>query len=406
MQPKEILHVAQDEKFINAAYYLFEKAFPGANRFIIVKPPADPPIRYLNTDVISNSQQLVRSEDTFDRLSSMINNHKVTVFHGIDKLKGGLFLNSAHQERIMTIVYGAEIYNQNMIGNELLGEKTKKLEHELDRYAAYEFMKNVYRRMRYKKCTKTENVDIREVLYKMNTYGSLPGFSYKKFIEKKIYNPQVAKVPFSYYPIEYIIKVSNLRANGPDILLGNSASATNNHLEAIDILSRKNLKNKKVFAPLSYGKKKYAKAIASYGKKHLRDNFDPLFSFLPLEEYNKLISRCGVVIMNHYRPQAMGNIIASLYMGAKVFLNETEAYNYFKDLGCHIFLINEDLVDNSDSFELLTDEQVEHNRRILKDELSMSSLVDGLQKSFKKIFNYDYLEDYKMDESLESKIFN
>ena len=91
--------------------------------------------------------------------------------------------------------------------------------------------------------------------------------------------------------------------------------------------------------------------------------------------------------MNHYRPQAVGNVIAALYMGCKVFLNDTNAYHYFNDLGCYIYSIESDLRTTKNPFQLLSDEEVAHNRRVLKNNLGTLVLVDGMREAVEKIFD-------------------
>lgn len=383
-----ILHIAQDDKFINAAHYLFENAFPGKNDFVIVKPQANPPTRFISKDIELDARVICRSTDTKDKLVDLSSDYHVTVLHGLDKLKGAVFLNSLHKYRFMTIIYGAEIYNEQILGRSFLGKKSQELSAQVQRKTVYDYLKDIYRSIRYSKIEDIEDIDLSKVLYEMRVFGSLPGFPYNRYLTNGIYRPSLKKIPFSYYPIEFIIKDNSLRVRGRDILLGNSASPTNNHLEAFDILKNQNLDGRKIFTPLSYGRKRYAKAIIKEGKKIFRDNFEALTTFLPLEEYNKIISRCGIVIMNHYRPQAMGNIIASLYMGAKVFLHNTDAYQYLKGLGCNIFLIEKDLLVRRDVFQLLEDEQIENNRNILRDELSTSILVKNMRSSFGEIFGF------------------
>lgn len=390
MSGLRILHIAQDQKIINAAYYLFEKAFPGLNRFVIIKPPANPPTRYISPTV--KAQFGIKSTETMNKLAKMSSDHAVTVLHGLDEFNGAVFIESRVKNRFMTIVYGAEIYNRpSIIGEDVIGEKTKELYESTQRKTIIDSLKDVYRNIVYRGYGDFRNVDKRAVLYNMGVFGSLPSFSYQKMIDNQIYRPTVKKVPFSYYPIDFIIKDKNLRSVGNDMLFGNSASPTNNHLEGFELLKKLDLKERTIFTPLSYGEPQYSKAIISHGKALFPDNFKPLTSFLPLEEYNQILSRCGIVIMNHHRPQAMGNIIASLYMGAKVFMNNTDAYQYLKQLGCTVFLIEDDLIarNQEEVFQLLSDEQVEHNRMILRNELSTSVLVKGMRRSFEEVFDFN-----------------
>lgn len=390
MRKKQILHITHDEKFINGAYYLFEKAFPGQNTYMVIKPPADPPIRYLSKPLVEKARFDINSKSSVARLIEMSNLYAITVLHGMNKFNTTVFSGASHKDRFMGIVHGAEIYNSGLMQNDLMGEKTHRVYQDTtQRYTIYERLKDVYRSFKYKNHDSLDDIDFTKIIYQMRVFGSLPGMNYQEYIDRKLYNPFVQKIPFTYYPIEYIIKKESLKISGSDILLGNSASATNNHLEAFDLLSEFDLKDRKIVTPLSYGCHKYARAIKSKGTKQFGDRFVPLTSFLPIEEYNQLMSNCGIVIMNHYRPQAVGNIIAALYMGCKVFLNETNIYQYFDDMGCHIFSITRDFKKDKDVFQLLSDEQIAHNRIVLKNTLGTSVLVEEIQEEFKKIFGYE-----------------
>jgi len=388
MNEGQILHITHDEKFINGAYYLFEEAFPGKNTYVVTKPPADPPVRYLSKSLVAKAHFEIRSQKSVARLAEMSSYYAITVLHGMNKFNTAVFSGSSHKDRFMGIVHGAEIYNSGLLSNDLMGPKTNQLHHAIRKqYSMYERLKDIYRSVKYNNNEPINEVNFAENLYQMKVFGSLPGMDYEEYFEQNIYHPLVQRVPFTYYPIEYIIKNESLRVSGSDILLGNSASATNNHLEAFDLLSGINFGERKIVTPLSYGCPRYARAIISEGEKQFSAQFVPLTSFLPIEEYNELMSNCGIVIMNHYRPQAVGNVIAALYMGCKVFLNDTNAYHYFNDLGCYIYSIESDLRTTKNPFQLLSDEEVAHNRRVLKNNLGTLVLVDGMREAVEKIFD-------------------
>ncbi|MEL7834406.1 TDP-N-acetylfucosamine:lipid II N-acetylfucosaminyltransferase [Fodinibius sp. Rm-B-1B1-1] len=389
MSNGEILHITKDEKFIDGAYYLFEKAFPNRNRFVVLKPPADPPIRYLNKKLVAKAEFKIISRSTIKQLADRSSEYSVTVLHGLNNEHALIYSSAVFKDRFMGIIHGGEIYNSGLMDIVLMGDETKKLYQNTSQTTFIERAKNLLRKIKYRNHKYPKQVDLLHILYQMQVFGSLPGISYQKYINEKIYNPFVQHIPFSYYPIDFIISDKDLRVQGKDILLGNSASATNNHLEAFELLSSINLGDRKIITPLSYGSEKYAKAIVDEGQKLFGDQFVPLNKFLPIDEYNRVISHCGIVIMNHYRPQAMGNIIAALYMGAKVFLNTTNVYEYFKGLGCHIFLIDEDLTSQKKPFELLSSNQVMHNRAVLEELLSTAVLVEEMRKAFKDIFDYN-----------------
>jgi len=111
---------------------------------------------------------------------------------------------------------------------------------------------------------------------------------------------------------------------GNNILLGNSASFANNHIEAIDILSKMELLNRNIIIPLNYGNSEIRNYISTYAKKRLGENhIEVLETFIPFDEYHKIILSCDVVIMNHKRQQALGNIVQALISGAHLFLNSS-----------------------------------------------------------------------------------
>ena len=98
--------------------------------------------------------------------------------------------------------------------------------------------------------------------------------------------------------------------------------------------------------------------------------------------YNKIQIDCGIVIMNHYRQQACGNIIAALNMGCKVFLShKSPLLKHFKGLGLHIYCIESDLNSVHD-LQVLDNEIITANRATLKKYYDRSVIIDALKKSF------------------------
>lgn len=132
---------------------------------------------------------------------------------------------------------------------------------------------------------------------------------------------------------------------GRNILVGNSATFTNNHVEAIDWLKTKDLTGRKVIIPLSYGgSPALAEAIAQYAKKELgEDKVQVLRDFMPFEAYNKLIHSCEIVLMNHLRQQAVGNSIQVLLNGAHLYLQEeSTVYQFLKENGIKLSAVKAD----------------------------------------------------------------
>ncbi|WP_018629364.1 TDP-N-acetylfucosamine:lipid II N-acetylfucosaminyltransferase [Niabella aurantiaca] len=110
--------------------------------------------------------------------------------------------------------------------------------------------------------------------------------------------------------------------SGKNILLGNSSSNTNNHIEVLEILTQVGLKSRQVIIPLNYGDLQYKKAILEYLQKINTFQVQALTDFMEFSEYQTIIHSCEIMIMNHYRQQALGNIIMGLLTGVTIYLSE------------------------------------------------------------------------------------
>ena len=154
-----------------------------------------------------------------------------------------------------------------------------------------------------------------------------------------------------------------------DIPEQTSSSLECNYIDGLKALKRLNLTSSvKVFAPLSYGDSWIRNEISRRGKRMLGNRFHPLIEFLPRDEYNRIIVSCSTVVMPHFRPQAFGNILTALWLGARVFLSENNVlFAYFKRIGAVIFSIEHDLKEsNPYVLSPLSENDVFQNRKAIK----------------------------------------
>lgn len=137
----------------------------------------------------------------------------------------------------------------------------------------------------------------------------------------------------NYASVDHTFAAGAAAGMGNDIQVGNSATYSNNHLDAFEELARLDLAGRRVIVPLSYGDYRYREAVIEQGARTLGDKFTPLKDFMPLSDYLATIGACSVVIMNHRRQQALGNICAAVYRGAHVFLHpENPVLNFLRSL--------------------------------------------------------------------------
>jgi hypothetical protein len=160
------------------------------------------------------------------------------------------------------------------------------------------------------------------------------------------------------------------------ILVGNSATYTNQHIETFDVISPFIVGDVKVYVPLSYGDETYAQNVIKKGKKVFGDKFYPLLDFIPRSEYQSFLDDIDIVVFNHNRHQAMGTIINILGLGKTLYMNSRVAsWPFLKRLGLDIYCI-----DGFEDLEVKAD--AEKNREIIKNYFS----IDNLKRQWGDIF--------------------
>jgi hypothetical protein len=171
--------------------------------------------------------------------------------------------------------------------------------------------------------------------------------------------------------------VQNTPHEGINILLGNSADPSNNHIDALEKLRLYAAENIQIFCPLSYGDAEYAKQVADYGKIIFGDKFNPLLEFMRFDEYKKLLAKIDVAIFNHKRQQGMGNITTLLGLGKSVYMRaDVTSWDFVSQLGISVFDIDSLIL------EKLSENDAVKNKKIISEYFSEGSLVGSLKKIF------------------------
>jgi len=284
------------------------------------------------------------------------------VFKSLKLLIVSLFMayflkKSKKTQKILWVIWGGDIYN-DFLENSIRKTKLQKIIRKVTRAIGLYLKRNFVKKL-------------------SGVVVLVPG-DYKIF--KKIYKIDLKRYHVFYpNPINYDIldKEKNTKEkyfflNEDDyvLLLGNSASETNNHIEVIDFFSSLvgESKKLKIICPLSYGNLNYARKIINYGQSKLKDSFLPLVDFLNPEEYARILNSIRVAVFNHSRQQALGNILALLYLEKKVYIRKNvSTYVWLKKLNITIFdtenLLKEKSITNIFN---IRHETLSKNREIIK----------------------------------------
>lgn len=375
MSHKPILHLIFDDKFIDRAIDQFEQALPGQHNYLLDKASSDHKIKYIKKNLDKINMALRGSKDYFDQLEAL--KPELVVLHSLSYYFAHVVNTALAGKKIIWIFWGGEVYDfMKEFRNDNFKAKTKSI---ATRYVMRNNLRNWLRPTFFK----IKNPKTNWNFSKYQAFSKIDGFALAHQNEFEILKEQLGLTCqlhwFTYYSIEHLIskELQHTSVNGQNILIGNSATPSNNHLDILhQIKTEVSIGNRQLIVPLSYGEGWYKDKIKAKGLELFPDNFKALVDFMPLAAYNKIVFSCNIVIMNHLRQQAVGNLIVSFWIGAKVFLDEQNPlFDYFKSIGLIVFSIQKDLqlIAQNDA---LKDTDIQNQRSILMQHYNEANVIE------------------------------
>lgn len=366
-----IFHLVNDEKIINRTIDIFEAAFPGENLFIVFKKDDFSYVRHGERNISYKDYESIK--DLFTPSSVII--HLMTN----RKIK---FINKYIPQNIAIywVMWGSDLYDRLLMpkGYALIDKQSSFFKSEKINYFFRSIIKKPSDKIR--------------ILYRMNFIEKRVKYLVTSTIEDDYdiilgYYPQLQekqKKEFSYYPIDVVVgdALINISVRGNSIQVGNSGTHSNNHEYVFRILSTLDTKDRDVIVPISYsGTKKYKECLVKKGIEFFKDRFKPITEFMPLTAYTNLMAECSIAIYGNWRQEAVGNIMVSLYLGAKVFLSERNPI--YKWALRHGFVVFElESITQKDLDTPLTLEEKAINRALLLQKYDSKFLYESMELIF------------------------
>lgn len=367
----KIANIVKDDKFIDCLFdsmaLLNDK---WENDYLLVRNKKPNFYKYIkNTDRITFVQT-----DAF--LGYLVDQKYDAVFlHSLPSLPIELIPEIDKRIKVFWFAWGKDIYelppHKPLIECSLIKPETQKV---LDKYKKNNTLiqkkklKDYLRPLKYKLFGSPYDKGIKEYHKAIKRIDYFSGvLEYEYDLMKSVKGFRAKRVTFKYVSLHGLENLGFAQlCNGHNILIGNSAAITNNHLDIIPYLKKLNLGERKIILPLSYpDTKDYIEDISNAYTKEFGKNTMVLKVFMPSQDYSNLISSCSIAIFYIERQQAIGNINMALIKGCKVFLSETNpVYTYYKDLGLKVFSVQQDLVQKEIDSPLSM-EDIENNRTIL-----------------------------------------
>lgn len=354
---KNILHISCDEKFIDMGINAFELAFPNCNKLLLVTDNTD--IKH----VIFAKREVVSKKDLggSNKNSDFWKGVDVVVLHSLFTFD----LRIPNGIRVIWLGFGYDYYDFIFDNKaELLSAKNKAfLDKVLINQASYKTkVKNLLKALLLHEKRKSRKR--RKIIERVDIFCPVLTSEYDAINWPTSKKPKL--MDWNYGTMEdNWAKEGSHRVNGNNVLLGNSATITCNHIDGIDLINQfeHNFKGKLII-PLSYGNQTYKELIKDYLRSNFNGQSQVLEEFMPFDEYSKLISTCSLVVMPHKRQQGLGNILMLLNSGAKVFLDKDNLlYKYLKDMGFVVYSLDE--ITLNSLHDKLSEQQIEDNRRLL-----------------------------------------
>lgn len=359
MNNLRILHLANDEKFIDQAVRSFEHAAPAANDLYIY---ASGPLQFVKTPT---KKKISFIPSILGSVASDFSRYDLIVVHSLNSVWWRALSRAPEHIPIVWLGWGYDYYD-------LIFQSVDRLflpltKDELQSKDKKNILKRVFSSFK-QVVKKIVLIDKEVVVERVNYFAPVLPDEYLMVKRECKGLKFPSQVTWNYGNLEEdLIKgFSDEWVLGENILIGNSATAENNHLDTFSLLSKAGVSNRTLVTPLSYGKKDYREIVIGHGQEIFGDKFSPLIDFMPIGEYIKILLSCGYVIMNHVRQQAVGNIVIMLYLGAKVFLREeSPTYSFFRGQGAVIHTIQDLEKDPGLLTERLDPSSMQTNRDVV-----------------------------------------
>lgn len=377
-----IVHLTRDEKFLPLARSLFEEAFPGQNRYLVVKPRRGAR-RHLPSapDIVERSSLRFRTR----WIASEVAAADCVVVHGMSTMFAQTLRHVRRDCQVVWIGWGFDYMRllSARLGPLLL-PGTARLAQRAGGAGSDRGNKPWAARLRawwrplQAALVPPKPPALVSAAPRIDVFSANPADA--GLLREALPALRAVFHPIASFTVEDVFAAGPSAMHGPDVLLGNSATPANNHVEAIELLRTRLPLGGRLLVPLSYGRARYANAVIEAGRAALLERFDPLTDWMPIAAYNTRIASCGFVFMNHRRQQALGNICAALYKGASVYLRrENPLFGFLTGLGVTLRAIDTLEADAAAPLVPLDDDQRQRNRAAIEARYGRAKVVAAIR---------------------------
>lgn len=309
-------HIIPDEKFTKRVVEFFEEKYnKGENIFIVYNEG-----RYFYDGDFENVIMCNFNSENINKLLPIMKQSDKIFIHGFGARQIVNFFNKYKylMKKAVVIIWGGDLYNDHIFLKRHIGLCLRL------RYFMHK-KKNIIKRAPYFMTFTYSDYDYAHLWLKAN------GIQFDCLYPSNLNITELNKIENEY--------IKNKNNDIINILVGNSATDTNNHFEAFEALKRFKNNNIRVYCPLSYGDKSYGLLVEHEGKRLFGDKFVAVKDYMNINDYSRFLALMDIAFFIYDRQQATANLEILGYFGSKVYLKSTCALweHYVQRDGCSFY---------------------------------------------------------------------
>jgi dTDP-N-acetylfucosamine:lipid II N-acetylfucosaminyltransferase len=344
---KKILHIVEDEKFIDFAFREFNQTAPGIHVFVLIGSEIE--LKFVKQANIYFLHPKIFW--TFSKVAQMF--FKVVVFHS---LNGDYLFNVLGRfskgVKVVWMSWGFDLIALLEINRDFLKPLTQIFLPETSQ------IKTFSSSIEYKNSFQF-SPPVQSVLSRIDFISTVIQDEYN-YLENSAYSPVPKFMAWNYFTIEddIISKFSDIQIKGNNLLFGNSANIWNNHLDGFLDIEKFGFNFQKIVCPLSYGDMQYREAVIDLGNSKFGNRFVPVIGYMDYNDYVTQLLSCRYFFMNSKRQLGLGNLLLMLYLGANIILDKSNpTYDYFIRNGIKVFTIENAIRSEFSDIDLIETRQ-------------------------------------------------
>ena len=305
------LHIGVDNQFVDRVYTNIKEAGLDAKNKFIIRTNETP--QYVKRDV---AYAPLYSSDFSSIIGNTLDYERVIIHQFSPMMFRWVSRNSFHN--LAWAPWGVDLYDLPFVHFNLFEKET----YEGFVKQSREFSDILYRWKYWMSNSFFKNAAYSKVNDLLTWMKSEHTFAHDRIPSLKAsYKFFFYENPVAYRDLRHLVRQPAERTRKTlKLIIGNSATPTNNHVDAVRDLSIQGVKAD-LFIPISYGNASYARFLKTALRFYKGGQVEFVDTRMDFNSYLNFLNTADALVMNNIRPQGYGNIFIMLFLGKPVFLN-------------------------------------------------------------------------------------